>query len=185
VLVPTLLQMFAGPSLVGAVRGAQSLASIPAQLPTALQPVLLADTSRKHQRGAHAGESLARWALMVSSLFAAAVLVALVVPDSLGVRFFGESWPGIDQALVGILLSTWATSCLIAVEAWYRVQRSMARLSTIRLLGLVLVCTGSVVGAEVAGARGAAFGLALANITVLAAAVAARPAHADAERIDA
>jgi hypothetical protein len=175
VLVPTFLQVFTGPALVGAVRGAQSLAAIPGQLPTALQPVLLADTSHKRTRGVGAGRNLLRWSVMVTALFAVATVAAVALPYSVGVRFFGASWEGIDQALVGILVSTWATCCLIAVEASYRVQHRMSRFSSIRVTGLVLVCLGAIVGAQVDGAGGAAWGLALANVTVLVVAVVGRP----------
>jgi hypothetical protein len=175
VMVPTFLQVLTGPALVGAVRGAQSLAAVPGQLPTALQPVLLADTSHKRTLGLGAGHNLLRWTVMVTALFAVATVVAVALPYTLGVRFFGASWKGIDQALVGILVSTWATCCLIAVEASYRVQHRMSRFSSIRVVGLVLVCLGAIIGAQVDGASGAAWGLALANTTVLVVAVAGRP----------
>lgn len=162
--VPSLLMGVGGSTLVGAVRAAQSLSSIPAQVPLGLQPILLTRLARARRDG-QAPAGLLRWWWKVTLVVMVPVLLlSLVVPEPLGRAALGASWAGAEVALPWLVVSTLATQLMAGYESVHRVAHAMRPFTVQRVVGLVLSAGLGALGAWLDGIRGASIGLMTANL---------------------
>ena len=91
------------------------------------------------------------------------VLALMVMPDSIGREFLGETWAGGRRVVLPLGLATAVTGVLFAANSGLRALGNARRGLRARLLMLPFTLVGGLGGALVAGAGGSAIGLLGAN----------------------
>jgi O-antigen/teichoic acid export membrane protein len=88
--------------------------------------------------------------------------VVLALPSSVGVAVLGPAWQPARLVGVAVMVGWVATGLVTGAAAGLRALAAARRSLRARLVGSLLAVAGGVIGAFMAGARGAAWGLALA-----------------------
>lgn len=154
---------------VGALRGAQILLAPTVVLVVAAANFAVPELARRRDR-----LNSRRWALAALGIssFVALLgfvwgLIFLLAPDELGAYLLGDTWNGTSTILLAAVITQSAQAAaigpVVVLQALDRVSSTMV----IQTIFGVLTFALGVAGAALAGAPGAQWGFALANIVVL------------------
>jgi len=144
---------------VGALRGAEILFGPVNVLFTGLELVAVPEASRLLLRSPEALRS--RVLALSCSLAAIAATVGgvlLLVPDSLGMRLLGSTWPAASSLILPVTVSLAASGLRAGAAVGLRALADARRSLHVRVAVSLLQLSGALGGAALAGALGAAWG---------------------------
>jgi O-antigen/teichoic acid export membrane protein len=167
--------LLAGASAVGAIAGARALGGLQgANLllrPSATVQVAVTAGTMGHVARAvgdkHAIDRYARHASLVTTAGAVLnTLVILVLPDGVGRALLGDSWEVAQPLLLAAGLQFVFLSVSAGPRAGLLGERAISKVLVIDILMTVLLVAASIVGAEINGALGALWGIAIVQAVI-------------------
>ena len=152
---PVAMSLTGGPIMLASFRGAQTLASLPLQLPESLRlPYLVRAARLQHEQG-HLPPSFVRvWPLMLIAVLGPCLVAALLVPDAAGEAVLGETWGVAGAALPLVILGAFFNQLTVGLELVARVTGGVQHIARVRIwagsLGLPVVALAARYGLLVA-----------------------------------
>lgn len=156
VLTPTVLTTTSGVAAAGALRGAQTLAAMPQQLPQGLQQYVLRRWTDE-QESAGARHLAVAWGGAMIALFAPCIFAMAIMPDRLGVVLLGSTWDSAGTIAPVIMAAAMIASFNLGQDQLLRARRRFRGAANARTLGAALQVALIFVGAGWFGLHGAAF----------------------------
>jgi O-antigen/teichoic acid export membrane protein len=170
-LVPLVLAALFGLDVTGALRGAQLLFAPVIALIGAAAYVGVPEAAALRRNPARLFHSCLRAGALMAVPVAVTVLVAVLLPASWGRSVLGSQWHSALVLLAPVALSTAAlalcTACLVGLRALTETRHTLP----VRLALGAATLSAALVGGWIAASLGAAWGIALANVTGAAAVV--------------
>lgn len=160
--VPLMTALGGSFTAVAGVRGAQTLAGLPLQVPEGLQPLFVARASaywRDH--GVFPERLLSLWNRGQLALILPCIAASLVVPDSVGETLLGETWTTARTPLAWIFVSALFSQLLVGLEMRGRVTDTLRNVARVRAVTVIPTLGLVGLGAAMHQATGAAAGLAV------------------------
>ncbi len=158
------LGVIGGLDAVGALRGGQTLVGPLNVFFLAVPLVAIAEGARLWKSGRVDPVRFSRWlsiGLAAMALMWGAALA--VLPQSVGERLLGDTWSGARSLLLPLVLVMASVGAGLGALAGLRVLGAAGASLRARLVVVPLVVVGSVAGAAIGDARGAAWGWAIAT----------------------
>jgi hypothetical protein len=157
------LAAISGAAALGAARAAWVVYGVLVVANSSLYMVLVPEGARERDRPERLPRKFAVASLGTMALSLCWMLAALVIPDSLGGKLFGDTWVHAQRLLVPMGLTMIAGSALsggmLGIRALGEARRSLA--ARLRSAPFQAVCP--LAGAVLADAKGFVFGLAVGN----------------------
>ena len=170
VLFPWAAQGVAGAVPVAGVRGAQTVAAIPLQVPQGIQPLAQASLSRAQSRASER-RGLRRWNVLQAILVVPMCVASVVMPDSVGTFLLGDTWVHAEDSLPWILLGAFVAQVTAGYEMLLRKWQTLRHLLRVKALCLPVALVVAWPLTVAWGATGVALAILLDNLVVMIAAV--------------
>jgi hypothetical protein len=158
------LAALSGAAALGAARAAWVVYGVLVVANSSLYMVLVPEGARERDRPERLPRMFAMASLGAMALALCWMLAAMVIPDSVGGRLFGDTWEQADRLLLPMGLTMVAggalSGAMLGIRALGDARRSLA--ARLRSAPFQAVCP--LAGAVVADAKGFVFGLAAGNV---------------------
>ncbi len=131
---PIAMSFTGGPVMLASFRGAQTLASLPLQIPESLRLPYLVRGTRLHQTQGDLPVAYRRsWPLMLCAVLGPCLVLAVVVPDALGEAVLGDTWRVAKTALPFILIGAFFNQLTVGIELVARIKGGVEHVARVRV----------------------------------------------------
>lgn len=166
IMFPWIGQVSGGLTAVAGVRGAQTVAAVPLQVPQGLQAITQASIA-VCTPGRAENRILKKWATLQLALMIPMALLSISIPDRVGNALLGSSWEYAADSVPWILLGAAVAQLSAGYEMILRKHRQMDRIAWVKAALILPVCLGVLLGAELWGALGISAIILFDNVLVL------------------
>ncbi len=158
-LVPSMVAAISGLAAAGALRAGQTLMGGVSIVVMGLTPVLTLESRRALERGLRGTSIMWRWSLVLGVVSGLYGILVLFLPDSLGRELVGKSWVGASALLLPLVIQTVTRGPYTSGPVLMKAMGDLNGLIRLRVHTSVPSLACPAVGAVIAGAPGAAWGL--------------------------
>lgn len=162
--VPVLLAAVGGLSSTAALRAGQTLFGPLNIVVAGLSPVITVEAVRSLRAGGSQWRLVRNWSValaLVGLLFATAIYV---IPDSLGERLLGESWSLVPMVVLPLSIQALVRGPFVCGPLVLRARHLLNEMLALRVVSSSISLAIPAAGVFIDGARGAAWGIAIAAV---------------------
>lgn len=157
--IPSAAALAGSLTTVGGLRGAQSLAGLPLQVPQGLAPLFISQGSVSAAKTRRYPARLGGvWTVLQVGLLGSCFVLSFLLPDPVGQALLGQTWEQADTALPWVLLGALFSQLTLGVEVRLKVENRLGTLVKVRTATLPVSLVAVAVGSALHGAEGAAWG---------------------------
>lgn len=172
-LMLTVVTAMLGPATTAALRGATVLLAPLAILVTALQLVVISESTRNSEEPAAVWSGSLRLTVGIAVLLVAVSVVLCALPVSVGAYLLGQSFEGAQQVLPVIVVEYLGASVGVALAGYLKTLNRSSDVLRLKTASFVVTLTAAICAALLFhSARGVAVGLATGTILVVSLALA-------------